>query len=264
MTNFTLPTEKVEAESTNPQNLIIFSKPKVGKTTLLAELPGCLILDLEKGSNYVNALKLQANNIDDIKAIGSKIREATEKTGKPPYNFIAVDTITALEELCIPYAEDLYSLSSMGSSWYKKDKDGNWHPEGGKGKYGSIINMPNGAGYMWLREAFTKVLNYIKTWAPHTIFLGHVKDINLEKAGAEFNSLDLDLTGKIKRIACAKSDAIGYLYRKGNTNILSFKTTDDVGCGARPEHLKNKEIVISEIDKEGNLITHWNKVFINK
>lgn len=263
MTDFELPLEKINAESTNPQNLIIFSKPKVGKTTLLAELPGCLILDLEKGSVYVNAIKLQANSVDDIKAIGAKIRSNTADTGKAPYKFIAVDTITALEELCIPYAEELYSKSSMGKEWYKQDKDGNWHPEGGKGKYGSIINMPNGAGYMWLREAFTKVLNYIKTWAPHTIFLGHVKDISLEKAGGEFSSLDLDLTGKIKRIACSKSDAIGYLYRKGNKNILSFKTSDEVGCGARPDHLKNKEIVISEVDKEGALITFWEKVFID-
>jgi hypothetical protein len=264
MAEFELPTEKIVAELTNPQNLIIFSKPKVGKTTLMAELPECLILDLEKGSTYVNALKLQANNIDDIKAIGAKIKAETAKNGVAPYKFIAVDTVTALEEICIPYAEDLYSKSSMGTAWYKTDKDGNWHPEGGKGKYGSIINMPNGAGYMWLREAFTKVINYIKTWAPHTIFLGHVKDINLEKAGSEFSSLDLDLTGKIKRIACSKSDAIGYLYRKGNKNILSFKTSDEVGCGARPEHLKNKEIVISEVDKDGVLTTYWDKVFIDK
>lgn len=264
MIEFELPQEKLISSTSNPNNLIIFSKPKVGKTTLLAELPNCLLLDLEKGSDYVHAIKLQANSVDDIKAIGSKIKESTKINGVAPYKFIAVDTITALEELCIPFAEDLYSKSSMGSTWYKKDKDGNWHPEGGKGKYRSIINLPNGAGYMWLREAFTKILTYIKTWAPHTIFLGHVKDINLEKAGGEFSSLDLDLTGKIKRIACSKSDAIGYLYRKGNKNILSFKTSDEVGCGARPEHLRNKEIVISEVNNDGVLTTHWDKIFIDK
>jgi hypothetical protein len=53
------------------------------------------------------------------------------------------------------------------------------------------------------------------------------------------------------------------LYRKGNQNILSFKTTDDVGCGARPDHLKNVEIVISEINEEGEITTHWDKVFID-
>jgi hypothetical protein len=259
MTDFTLPTEKIKAEVTDPQNLIIFSKPKVGKSTLLAELPNCLLLDLERGSDFLSAVKLQANSVDDIKAIGKKIEEAKKANGGvSPYKFIAVDTVTALEEMCVPYAEYLYSKSSMGQNWYLDDK-----VRGGKLKYGNILNLPNGAGYPWLRDAFTKVLTYIKTWAPHTIFLGHVKDVNLEKSGSEFSSLDLDLTGKLKRITCSKSDAIGYLYRKGNQNILSFKTTDDIGCGARPEHLKNKEIVVSEVDEDGKLTTHWNKIFIN-
>lgn len=259
MIDYELPTDRIEPETTNPNNLIIFSKPKTGKTSLLAELPETLILDLEKGSLFVNAMKLQANSIDDIKEIGKKIREKTAKDGKPPYKYIAVDTVTALEELCIPYAGFLYSKSSMGVNWYNKDPN-----RGGELKYGNILNLANGAGYMWQREAFTKVLNHIRTWAPHTIFLGHVKDSNLEKSGSDFNSLDLDLVGKLKRITCSKSDAIGYLYRKGNTNILSFKTSDDVACGARPLHLRNKEILISEIDENDKLITYWDKIFLNK
>ena len=122
--------------------------------------------------------------------------------------------------------------------------------------------MPNGAGYPYLREAFTKVIEYIKTLAPRIILVGHIKDILLDKNGTEFNSLDLDLTGKLKRITTSQSDAIGYLYRKGNQSILSFRTTDEVSCGARPDHLRNKEIVISEMTDEG-LITHWDKIYID-
>jgi hypothetical protein len=43
---------------------------------------------------------------------------------------------------------------------------------------------------------------------------------------------------------------------------LSFRTNEEVTCGARPEHLRNKEIVISEM-KEGVLKTSWDEVFIN-
>jgi hypothetical protein len=75
---------------------------------------------------------------------------------------------------------------------------------------------------------------------------------------------DLDLVGKNKRITAANSDAIGYLYRKGNKNVLSFKTKDEVLCGARSKHLSDQEIVISEKDDSGELITYWDKIFINK
>jgi hypothetical protein len=245
---FILPTKKVKAEIKSPKNMVIFSKPKVGKTTLLAQLDNCLIIDLEEGSDYVDALKLKAKNVADIVTIGNMIMEA----GKP-YKYIALDTITALESLCVPYAEELYSKSLMGKKWFTE----------GKAQYGSILNMPNGAGYPWLRQAFEKVLNYVKTLAPHVIFVGHIKDTLLEKNGAEFNSLDLDLTGKLKRITTSNSDAIGYIYRKGKKNILSFMTTDEIACGARPEHLRNQEVVISEPAEDGSIITHWDKIYID-
>ena len=85
----------------------------------------------------------------------------------------------------------------------------------------------------------------------------------LEKAGNEFNSMDLDLTGKIKRITASNSDAIGYLYRKGKQNIISFKTSDEISCGARPEHLRNKEIVLSEITDDDTIVTNWDKIYID-
>lgn len=245
-----LPKSRVAPESLSPKNLIIFSKPKTGKTSLLSELPDCLILDLEGGTKYLNAMKVEANTFEEIKEVGNAIKEAGN-----PYKIIAVDTITALEEMVIPYAEALYSRSPMGKNWY--------NPGGGKEKYGSILGLPEGSGYFWTRQAFTKVIDYIKTWAPYVIFVGHVKDTQLEKAGGTFNSLDLDLTGKLKRITTSNSDAIGYLYRKGNKNILSFKTNDDIACGARPAHLSNAEIVISEIDENGEYKTYWDKVFID-
>jgi hypothetical protein len=59
------------------------------------------------------------------------------------------------------------------------------------------------------------------------------------------------------------SDAIGYLYRRGDTNILSFKTKDDVSCGARPIHLKNKEFEISKINEDGSVTVDWSQIFID-
>jgi hypothetical protein len=247
MTKIVLPQKKIKASAQSPKNLIIFSKPKVGKTSLLADLESCLILDFEDGSDYVDALKLKVNTVEELKLIGAEIKEQGH-----PYKYIAVDTVTALEEKCIPVAEKLYSKSSMGKNWFKT----------GKQTYGNILNLPNGAGYVWLRQAITSVLEYIKTLAPRIIIVGHVKDIMLEKAGAEFTSSDLDLTGKIKRIISSQSDAIGYLYRKGNQNILNFKTSDAVACGARPDHLRNQQIVISEMTEEG-VKTNWDKVYID-
>lgn len=108
-----------------------------------------------------------------------------------------------------------------------------------------------------------KICQRIEECADRVIYLGHIKTKAIEKDGKEVNAYDLDLTGKIKSMMSADVDAIGILYRKSNNqNILSFKTTDDVICGARPAHLKNQEIVLSE-EKDGELITHWDKIYID-
>ena len=107
------------------------------------------------------------------------------------------------------------------------------------------------------------MVDYIKTWAPRVILVGHVKDVLLDKNGSEVNALDLDLTGKLKRITSSQSDAIGYLYRKGNKNFLSFKTSDEISCGARPEHLRNQEIVLSELNEDNSITINWNNIYID-
>ena len=47
-----------------------------------------------------------------------------------------------------------------------------------------------------------------------------------------------------------------------NKTILSFKTSEEVTCGARPEHLRNEEIVVSELTEKGELEFHWDKIYV--
>ena len=237
-----LPTQKIAPVRANPKRMVIYSKPKAGKTSALALLDNCLILDFENGSDYVEALKLKVDSLATLKTVGQEI----VKAGKP-YKYIAVDTVTALEEMCLSYAKTLYMETPMG-----KNFNGD-----------SVLKLPNGAGYLYLREAFFKILDYIETLVPEDgslILLGHLKDKMLETNGKEVSAVDLDLSGKIKSIVCAKADAIGLLSRKGDKVTLNFKTSEEVTCGARPDHLKNQEITLTEI-VDGQLVGHWDKVY---
>ena len=53
-----LPTTKIKATRVNPKKIIIFSNPKCGKTTAVAALENNLIIDLEDGSEFLDALKI--------------------------------------------------------------------------------------------------------------------------------------------------------------------------------------------------------------
>jgi ABC-type glycerol-3-phosphate transport system substrate-binding protein len=236
-----LPTTKVKAERTNPKRMVIYSKPKTGKTSAYAGLESNLIMDLENGADYVEALKIKVTSLQDLLEAGKAIKEA----GKP-YKYVTVDTVTALEDMVMPLAIKLYKQTSMG-----KNYDGD-----------NVLSLPNGAGYLYLRQAFFQVLDFIDTLAPHIILSGHIKDKQVDDKGEMVLAANIDLTGKIKSLICANADAIGYMYRKGNKTILSFKTSEEVTCGARPEHLRNEEIVVSEMNEQGELEFHWDKIYL--
>ena len=238
-----LPTSKTKATLTDPGKLIIYSKPKTGKTSLLAELDNNLIIDLENGTQYYDALKVSINSVQELMDLIKAIIAAGR-----PYKYITLDTLTKLEDLALPYALTLYRQTPMGKSFTGQN----------------VLDLPNGAGYKYLRDAMTNLLNAIYKCADRVILLGHLKTTNIEKNGKEVSARELDLTGKIKSMVSADVDAIGLLYRgEDNKNILSFKTTDDVICGARPTHLKDQEIVISEL-VDGKFITHWDKIYNQK
>jgi hypothetical protein len=234
-----LPTQKSKASQINPKRLIIYSKYKTGKTSISAQLENNLILDLEKGSKYVEALKIEANTLDELKQIGKQIREANY-----PYKYLTVDTVTALEDMVGGLALQLYKATSMGKNYADTN----------------VLKLANGAGYMYLREAFFQVLDYIDTLAPNIILLGHIKEKQIDDNGKLVEAANIALTGKIKSLICSQADAIGYMYRKDNTTMVTFKSNDEVTCGARPEHLRNQEILLAE-EIDGKLVTYWDKIY---
>ena len=230
-----LPTTKVKASRKSPKNMIIYGPPKIGKTTVLSQLDDCLIIDLEDGSDMVDALKVKVNNLSELQAIGTEIM----KQGRP-YKYIAIDTISKLEEWCEGEAKSIYKETPMGKNFDSKNTGA------------SVLSLPNGAGYLYLRMAYKKWIEKLNKLADHIILVGHLKDKMLEKKGKEVAVKDLDLTGKIKLITCANADAVGYIYREGEETMISFNSMEDVTAGSRCAHLKGATMPLA-----------WDTIFID-
>lgn len=99
-----LPTKKTEIVSQDPQNLIIFSNPKAGKSSSIAQLPDTLILDLENGYKYLNNCYVQPiETVQDLYNTAKSLR-----TEQHNFKFVAIDTVTKLEEVALSLAKKLY------------------------------------------------------------------------------------------------------------------------------------------------------------
>lgn len=99
-----LPKEKRLATRVDPGFIILYGKPKCGKTTALSMLDNCLIVDLESGTEFIDALTIPITDVKQMFELARSIREAGN-----PYKYIAIDTASKLEDdIVLPLAKKFY------------------------------------------------------------------------------------------------------------------------------------------------------------
>lgn len=273
-----LPKEKIKATRKNPKRLIIYGKPKIGKTTALAQLPDTLLLDLENGSDHVDAMKVNILGLypppkepkEDARARAAKfnyylsefkilIGRELKKNGKFPYKRLAVDTLSKIEEWAEEEATLAYMDSPIGA---KFNRDPKTLKVLDKSKWASVLSLPRGAGYFWLRVQVIKILNDISELAEDVIFICHVKNSSIEKNGKELMIEELDLTGKISTIVAASSDAIGYMHRYKDATYLNFDGKGSDAASTRCAHLQGQNIKVMEKNAEGEIVSYWDSIYL--
>lgn len=256
-----LPFEYRKATSQNPKLLLIYGPPKIGKTPAVLKLDSVinngrlLHLDLEKRAHFFDGPWVEVNNLDQLAQIGAEVIKANK-----PYKYICVDTTTKLNEWTDDYAKLMYLKSNVCKREYKNNPS----------LLESVLNLPDGAGYFWARQAYGRWLEDIRSLAEVTILLCHVKDKFLvDNNGNTVSSIDVNLTGKLKEITCSRADAIGYLYRitvsanegKPVSQMrINFNAGADIVCGSTSAHLRGMDF---EFDPEKDPEV-WKKIFIDE
>lgn len=244
-----LPKEKSVPKVNNPKFLILAGRPKAGKSTLMTALDNNLIIDLEDGYQALSALVVQARSINDFAEIANALKtEINNNEGKFPYKYITIDNATRLEEMCLPYATQLYRQTPMGKNYQGTD----------------VRTLPNGSGYMYLRQAVRKVIDMFRGLCETFILITHTKDRQINFEGTEVNEIAIDLAGKLGDILCGEADAIGYVYRKKNETIISFEGGEGTVREARANHLRGKKIVVAESDDDNNITFHMDRIFLEQ
>jgi hypothetical protein len=231
----------------------------------MASLDNNLIIDLEDGYRALDVMCIQARSANDIFQIKAAIEQKNQENGGNFYRFITIDNATRLEEMSLIYAAHLYRQTSMGQSWgYKKDRIGNILMENRKkviDPKADVRQLPNGAGYLYLRQALKEMVNMFKPLCDTLILVCHVKDKQIKKNDEETSEMAVDLAGKTGDIICGEADAIGYVSRQENKTILSFKGGDNNIRGSRPLHLREKAFIVAESDDDGNLKVDMSEIF---
>lgn len=97
-----------------PPRVLVYAPPGTGKTTLVASIPGVLILDWDRGADQTSAHRIAgpttwAESLELVRAISS------DPSG---YKALAVDTVDPLEEACARHVCELHRKSSLAEFGY--------------------------------------------------------------------------------------------------------------------------------------------------
>lgn len=247
-------------EDYNPSLLVLFGRPKSGKSTIAAALEDNLVLDLEQGYRSLPVMKIDIYNAKELNDVCTELKKAKKEEGKVPYKYITIDNATRLEEMALPVAANLYRGTSMGRDWETRldERTG----EKVINKKADVRLLPNGSGYLYLRQAVKGMINMFRPYCDTLILIAHQKDKQINKNAEEVTELSVDLTGKLADIVCGEADAVGLVYREKNKTFISFKGGDNTVKEARPLHLRGKVFQVAESDDNNQITVDLSKVFI--
>jgi hypothetical protein len=111
-----LPTKKT-APTTNFEDIIllIYGRPKIGKSTWCAQCDHGLFLATEPGLNSLNTYEITINNWEDILNACSEIAKGEHK-----FKTIIIDTIDNAYQLCCDYICAKYSIEHQSDLGFGK------------------------------------------------------------------------------------------------------------------------------------------------
>jgi hypothetical protein len=286
----------------SPRSQVIISFPKSGKTDSMIDRAKFYIGDAEDGTDkfegdnvsdlthyekgeapffvtkskvyipaglYETCMELQrANRMKEFNELYQQFKEKRNEAlyekvvafiNRMPYPIFVVDTLTHMMDL----------IKSAALAEYNANLS---DPDKMKSK---INRVDNYGGAQYVRDKVAEMKLFIETVAaPFIVYNGHVKlkKSVLVKSDENIGSVDLALEGQLPLIFTSSAEAVAVFYRNNEGCFLDYTKKSEDDLDARPRHLNNRVIKISdlhkyEIDKNGDQIlvekgkTYWQRIY---
>ena len=199
--------------------ILVYGKPKCGKTTLASHFPKNLLIAFEKGYNAIDGIKaIDINKWANFKLV---LRQLEKKEAQEMYDTITIDTTTIAYEMCEQYICAQHGVQT-------------------------IADIPWGQGYTATKKEFEKCLRKITMLGYGLVLISHI-ETRKEKLSDD-NEIEILAPSMPKRcyeVVNQIVDIIGYISTEwdddGNsTRWLYTRQTPTVMAGSRFKYLAPK------------------------
>lgn len=198
--------------------VLLYGKPKSGKTTAATSFPNALLCAFEKGYNAIGGVRaVDITTWSDFKQV---LRQLDKPEAKQMYETIIIDTITIAWDLCEQFVCAQNSVQK-------------------------IADIPWGGGYSAAKKEFESSLRKITQMGYGVVLIAH-NTSRIEKAadGTEMEIISPDLPKRAAEICNGIVDIIGYIgneYKDGEyKRWLYTRETPTLFAGSRFKYLAPK------------------------
>lgn len=193
----------------------VYGQPKVGKTSLVTQFPGVLLLACEKGYSTIPGIIVQdVTSWTDIRQI---VRELKKPEVKERFSTVAIDTIDVAASYCDKWVCNKLEIEALG--------DGGWAKN----------------GWSVYKKEMEDVFRTITNLGYALVFISHEKDKEFTRQdGSKFNKIIPTAPTSANEIVKAMADIYTYatMNENGGDRKLIFRCLDNtIDCGCRFKYM---------------------------
>lgn len=199
--------------------LLIYGKPKTGKTTMASRFPKNLLIAFEKGYNAIDGIK--AVDINKWSEFRQVLRQLEKPEAREMYDTITIDTTTIAYEMC-----EQFVCSQNGVQ--------------------SVRDIPWGQGWSLTKKEFETCLRKITMLGYGLVLISHIETRKEKLADdSEIEILAPSMPKRCYEVVNQIVDIIGYIATEwdedGNSQRwLYTRQTPTVMAGSRFPYLASK------------------------
>lgn len=202
MTNLTEWPEESKGYCDFHENIILlYGKPKIGKTTFSSKFPNALFFLTEDGAKH---LSIRSWRIRNWLEFCSRIKFLKDNIKDCPFQNIIIDTADNLVEMCEQFVCD-------------------------KNKVKTIGDMAFGKGYAEMKKEFRKQINEILKLGFGVVFTSHAetKNIDIESTTSPYAPALADKDGMLEMVVPTIDDKRARKFILGLCDIIMYAAIND-------------------------------------
>jgi hypothetical protein len=163
------------------QIMLVYGRPKIGKSTLCSNLDKALFLATEAGLNHLEVYKINIVNWESLLKVCAELAQGNDK-----FDTIVIDTVDNLVMYCSDYICKKLDVEHPG-------------------------DLSHGRGWSAVTQELKRVLTKLSAMPYGLIMIGHSKQEEIETKTQKYNRFTLNIGGKNCDVIKDMSDIILFM-----------------------------------------------------